>query len=90
MEYGTSVADPDPILEFDADPDPDPILSFTHVEKSDILVWPLFTAVPVYSTLLYLSRQCHNDANPTESGSTTLGYTGITFVQRIKILIFLV
>jgi hypothetical protein len=38
MEYGTSVADPDPILEFDADPDPDPILSFTHVEKSDILV----------------------------------------------------
>ncbi len=45
---------PDPTLRFDADADPDPSNSFTHVGQSDIILL-LFTAVPVYTGLSFLS-----------------------------------
>jgi hypothetical protein len=41
-------------LRFDADADPDPSNSFTHVGQSDIILL-LFTAVPVYTGLSFLS-----------------------------------
>jgi hypothetical protein len=47
---------------FDTDPDPDPTLSFAHGGKSDLFLF-LFTSVPVYATLFYLSLQRHRRHN---------------------------
>jgi hypothetical protein len=51
-------ADPDPTFHFDADadpdPDPDPTPSYTHVGKSEFFLL-LFTAMPVYIVLSFLS-----------------------------------
>jgi hypothetical protein len=52
-------SDPDQTLDYDADPDPGPTPSFRHVGKSEQKIEPLFSPVPVYCTLSFLSRQRH-------------------------------
>ncbi len=43
-------------MDSDVDPDPGPTLSFTHVGKSKLFFRFLFTTVPVYIVISFLSH----------------------------------